>query len=215
MKLINYWVFRELSGIFESLIRNIGGSIGRKIRYSYYKRRFESCGSNVIIEEGVFFQNPNFMTFGSNIWIDKNSILIAGPFDNSKRKFKVKGDIKIPFGNLILSDGIHIAPFSLIQSHGGVFIGRNVTIASGSKIYTLSHHYRNLDDKSDLKRYCFSSMAPVEDQYLIVGNVVFEDFSALGINSVILPGAIIPTGTWVGVLMSLSKPLEESNSIFK
>lgn len=202
--------------LYESLIRNISGPIGRKLRERYYQNRFSSCGKNCIIEEGVFITNPDCISLGNNVWIDKNAILIGGVFHPEERKFDEKGPKIIDWGKLIINDGCHIAPFSLIQAHGGVKIGKNVTIAAGSKIYSLSHHYRNLNDEKDKKRYSFSSTAPVEDQFLIVGNVTVGDNAAVGINSVILPGTEIPNGTWVGVLSSPTKNDElKENTVFK
>ncbi|MEO6347916.1 MAG: hypothetical protein ABIO60_08395 [Aquaticitalea sp.] len=201
--------------LLESCIRNIGGAVGRKIRYFYYKGQFKSCGNNVIIEEGVFFESPETMHFGSNVWIDKHTILLGGAFNPKDRQFHVKGSQELSWGDLIISDGVHIAPFSLIQAHGGVKIGENVTVASGSKIYSLSHHYKNLDDPLDSKRYSFSTMAKKEDQFMIIGNVIIGDNAAIGLNSVILPGSIVPNGTWIGVLSALSsKDSLEPNTVF-
>lgn len=206
-------MLRVLKQILESLIRNIGGPIGRKIRYFYYRSQFYSCGNNVIIEEGVFFENPNKMVIGDNIWIDKNVILIAGAFNENDRNYYEKGINKIRWGELIISNRVHIAPFSLLQAHGGMKIGENVTIASGAKLYSLSHHYRNLSNLKDTKRYSFSSMAKTEDQYLIVGNVIIGNNAAVGINSVVLPGTTIPNGTWLGVLSIVNNIELKPNSV--
>ena len=203
-----------LKTIIESLIRNIGGALGRKIRFFYYKGQFYSCGKNVIIEEGVFFENPKKMIFGNNIWIDKNVIIIAGAFNSNNRNYHEKGNNILNWGDLIISNGVHIAPFSLIQAHGGMKIGENVTIASGAKLYSLSHHYRNLNNPKDTKRYSFSSMAKIENQFLIVGNVIIGDNAAVGINSVVLPGTTIPNGTWLGVLSIANNVELKPNSIY-
>lgn len=192
-------IFREF---FESWLRPLGGPIGRKLRIWYYRKRLKACGENCVIEEGVYITNPHLITFGNNVWIDKNTILVAGAFDKNSRQFKEKGNKQIPWGELHIGEGCHIAPFSLIQAHGGVQIGNNVTVASGAKIYSLSHHYRNLNDKRDQKRYSFSSTAPLKDQFMIVGNVRIGDNAAIGVNAVILPGTTIPEGTWIGVLCS-------------
>jgi acetyltransferase-like isoleucine patch superfamily enzyme len=201
---------------FEGWLRNIGGPIGRRLRFFYYRKRFKTCGINCVIEEGVHITSPNHIALGNNVWLDKNTILIGGPFDKNDRNYSEKGVQNISWGELIISDGCHIAPFSLIQAHGGVSIGKNVTIASGAKIYSLSHHYRNLNDKTDSKRYSFSSTAPKEDQFLIVGNVIIGNNAAIGINSVILPGTIVPNGTWIGVLSSPTKSdLLKENTVFK
>lgn len=208
-------MFRLLKQLLESFLRNIGGGLGKKLRYWYYRTKFKSCGKNIIIEEGVFFENAKHISLGDNVWIDKNVILIAGEFKPNGRKYHRKGDELVNPGDLIISNNVHVAPFVLIQAHGGVKIGENVTIACGSKIYSLSHHYKNLNDQTDKKRYAFSTMAKKEDQFLIVGNVIVGDKAAVGINAVLLPGSKIPYGTWIGV-SSLVKDNEmlEENSIF-
>ena len=63
--------------------------------------------------------------------------MIAGAFDTKDRLYYSKGTQVVSYGELILKDNVHVAPLSLIQAHGGVRIGKNVTIASGSKIYSL------------------------------------------------------------------------------
>tara|TARA_B110000908_G_scaffold137819_1_gene163635 strand:- start:85 stop:732 length:648 start_codon:yes stop_codon:yes gene_type:complete len=205
----------QIRRLIESLIRNIGGALGRKLRFWYYKTQFKSCGSHIVIEEGVFFEHPKTMVLGDNIWIDKNAILLAGAFNSEDRKYYQKGSEDIKFGELIIGDNVHVAPFSLIQAHGGVSIGKNVTIASGSKIYSLSHHYKNLNDATDNKRYSFSSMALKEDQFLIVGNVTIGNNAAIGLNSIILPGSKIPNGTWVSVSSVVNgSDIINENSIF-
>lgn len=201
--------------LVESFIRPISGGIGRRLRYMYYRKKFKSCGENVIIDEGVYFENIHTISVGSNVWIDKNTILLGGAFNSDGRKVYKTGENKIPWGDLLLGNGVHIAPFSLIQSHGGVSIGENVTIASGSKIYSLSHHYRNLNDKEDKKRYSFSTMADKDDQFMIVGNVVIGDRAAIGLNSVLLPGTEVPDGTWIGVMSCLnSTDVLTPNSVY-
>lgn len=200
----------EFLKFIESLIRSLDGKLGRWLRYRYYRRRLGSCGTHVVIEPGVFFQNPAFIFLGNHIWIDRYAVLVAGPFSPGERKFTQKNnpDFKGKTGELLISDGVHIAPFTLMQSHAGLFIGKNVTIASGAKVYTISHHYQNVNDSTDTKRYSFSSMAPVEDQFLIAAPVVIDDNAAVGLNSVVLPGTTLGKGSWLGVLGHLQGTTE-------
>ncbi len=181
----------------------IPGSLGRKIRYFYWKRRLKRCGKNVIIDEGVLIQCPEWISIGDNVWIDKYCFLLAGKprLDSSVRKFIIKKNIDFEYdwGELIIDDCVHIAPFSTIQAHGGVYIGKNTGIASGSRIYSLSHHYRNIGDENDKFEYKFTPMAPENEQFLISAPVVIKDNAAVGLNSVILPGTTINEGTWIGV----------------
>ena len=141
-------MFQELLRIFEGLIRNIDGRTGQVIRYWYYRRRLQRCGKNVVIDVGVVFQHPALISLSDDIWIDRYAVLVAGTFVPGKRKFKEKlnPDFLGQAGSLSLASGVHVAPFVLLQAHGGLTIGKNVTIASGAKVYTLSHHYRNLTD---------------------------------------------------------------------
>ena len=206
----------ELFKFFESVIRNIDGFIGRKLRYVYYRRRLGQCGKNVVIEPGVFFQNPSCIYLHDNIWIDRFVILIAGPFNPGGRKFikRENHNYHGEPGHLILGNGVHIAPFALLQAHGGLSIGTNVTVASGAKVYSLSHHHSNLNDPLDNKRYSFSTMAPVADQFLILSPVVIDDNAAVGLNSVVLPGTTLKSGTWLGVLSYLTPTQSQPNATY-
>lgn len=186
-----------------ALVIYMPGPTGRRLRYLYYKKKFKKCGKNVIIDEGVIIQNPKCISVGDNVWLDKYCVLIAGAPDikNSSRIFKIKENKRYKFerGELIIEDNVHIAPFCTIQAHGGVFIGKNTGIASGSRIYSLSHHYRNPNDQNDHFEYKFTPMAPKEEQSLISSPVYIGNSCAIGLNCVILPGSIVNDGTWVGV----------------
>ena len=177
------------------------GPIGDRLRYGYYRKRLKKLGKGVRICEGVEIQSPEFVSVGDNTWIDRNVIIIAGPLREGNRviKRKLNNNFQGFEGHLYIGVGCHLAPFSLIQAHGGVSIGNFITVASGVKIYSMSHHYReeNIDSS---KIYKFSSMAPDADQLLIVAPVVLKDNSAVGLNSVILPGVTIGKNSWVGVL---------------
>ena len=107
-------MFRLLKQLLESFLRNIGGGLGKKLRYWYYRTKFKSCGKNIIIEEGVFFENAKHISLGDNVWIDKNVILIAGEFKPNGRKYHRKGDELVNPGDLIISNNVHVAPFVLI-----------------------------------------------------------------------------------------------------
>jgi acetyltransferase-like isoleucine patch superfamily enzyme len=209
-------MIEELLKLFEGLIRNIDGKTGEVLRYWYYSKRLGKCGEKVTIGVGVVFQNPKDIFLADNIWIDRYCILLAGEFKSAGRNYlhKVNQDYTELAGRLILARGVHIAPFALLQAHGGLTIGKNVTIASGAKVYTLSHHYKNLADPSDSKRYSFSSMAPAEDQFLISSAVVIKDNAAIGLNSVVLPGTTVQDGSWLGVLTHVQPGQTEVNAVY-
>lgn len=185
------------------------GPLGFKLRYRYYKNRLKYLGENVQIDIGVYIQNPQHVSIGDTTWIDKYVILLAGRPHEGKRKIYRKPNhrFKGEEGELIIGHNTHIAPYALISGMGGTYIGSNLTIASGSKVYSFSHHHRNLLDSSDNYNYKFSSMAPQEEQALISAPVVIEDNSALGLNSVVLPGVTMGTNSWVGANSLVNKDI--------
>ncbi len=174
------------------------GPLGYKLRYNYYRKKMKYLGENVKIDVGVSIINPEYISIGSNTWIDKHVILLAGKPIVGERKIyrKTNNDYTGEEGELIIANDIHIAPFTIISGMGGTYIGGGV--AAGSKIYSLSHHYRNLLDLSDNYDYNFSSMSPQKEQALISGPVVLESNSAIGLNSVLLPGVTIGKNSWIG-----------------
>jgi len=50
---MNFFVFPMI----ESLIRNLSGGIGRKLRFLYYRKRLGGYGKGVVIDEGVYFSS--------------------------------------------------------------------------------------------------------------------------------------------------------------
>lgn len=201
--------------LLESLLRNIGGPVGRKVRYAYYSRRLGSCGRNVIIDTGVIFENPKSIFLGDNVWLDHYTLLIGGVVnDNGNIQFKPNTKYDKQIGEIHLYGENHIAPYSVIQGHGGVQIGTGVTIGSGAKVYSLSHHYRNTMNPEDVKRYQFSSMAKPSDQFFISGPVVIGNGAAVGLNSVVLPGTFIPQGTWIGVNTTVMGQKLQENAVY-
>jgi acetyltransferase-like isoleucine patch superfamily enzyme len=156
-------------------------------------------GKKVLIDEGAYMLNPENISLDDNTWIDKNVILIAG--DPTKtlvgRKYFMRENksYKGKLGELKIGKNCHIAPNVVIQAHGGVEIGDCTGVASGAKIYSMSHHYRNLQTDDGIL-YKFTPRAPADQQ---LGAVVMEENTALGLNSVILPGVTIGKNSWVGI----------------
>lgn len=199
----------------EGLIRNIGGVIGIKIRYYYYKKRLGGCGKKVVIDIGVVFQSPKDIFIADNVWIDKYVLILAGkPNVNRKIKIKELSAYENKIGEAHIGQGVHIAPFVVVQAHGGILIGDKVGIASGSKLYSLSHHYRNLLDKKDKSQYYFTPMVDENEQSLIAAPIVVGKGCAISLNSIVLPGTIIPDGTWIGTNVTASGIDYSVNSVY-
>jgi len=200
--------FRKVNKLLQELenffiltpVMYVPGMIGNLLRRAYYSRRLKHMGRNVVIELGVQIQNPGYVSIGDNTWIDKFVILIAGkPLQGRITYHKANHNYPGQPFEIHIGRNCHIAPFVLIQGHGGFWLGDNSTIASGCKVYSFSHHYRNLADRDDPRRdFMFTSQASLKDQSMISGPVMVEDETALGLNSTIMPGITIGKGSWIG-----------------
>ncbi len=181
-----------------ALIANVPGPVGAKLRYLYWKRRCRKVGRGAVFGIGVRISNPGFVTIGDRAWIDDGVLILAGPLAGS-RNAKVKSNPNYPGGEgeVHIGENCHICPRVVLQGHAGVWIGDNCGIAGGSSIYSVSHHYQ--DQSGHGRSYVLTSMAPAEQQYLISAPCVVEDGAALGMHSVMLPGATVKRGSWVGV----------------
>ena len=175
-------MLRIFHGFIEGLLRNMSGGVGRRLRYYYYKLRFNSCGINVQIDEGVFFQGPENISIGSNVWIDKYCIFIAGKISkNASENIRQVGEINnINEGELVIGNNAHIGINTVIQAHGGIRIGDYFTSSPGCKIYTLSN---------DVKR-CISGTYGEGEKYYIRSSILIENNVWLGINVTVLGGRV-------------------------
>ncbi len=185
----------------QMLVTHWPGDFGNDLRYRYYKRRLRRLGKGAVIEAGVFIPNPALVSIGDNTLIDRNVTIIAGRPTAGGRKIhhKANPDFRGQAGEVIIGSDVHIAPYAYLLGHGGLSVGDRSCITAGAKLYSISNHYRNLDDATDLKLYAFSNMAPLEDQALIVGPIVVGVNAAVGLNSIVLPGCTIGDNSWVGV----------------
>lgn len=176
------------------------GAIGFRLRYRHWKKRLRHLGKGVLIDTGVYFQNPKFIFIDDNSWIDKNVIILAG-MDHSKRKrvFIRKKEYNAEPGVVHVGKNVHIAPSCIISGiSAGVYISDDCNVAAHSKIYALSHHYRS---KNDPKKVGFSFGPRVSEdrQYMIEGPVYLGRNTGVALNTVILPGVFIPENCFVRI----------------
>jgi acetyltransferase-like isoleucine patch superfamily enzyme len=201
MRRIGRIMLEIVYSFLETLIAQLPGGLGRHLRNVYYKTRLKHLGKGVVIDVGVRILNPQFVSIGDNTWIDNYVVILAGPPTERGGPMKRKPNPAYAHaeGEVVIGRNCHIAMFVVLQGHGGLSIGDNCGVASGCLLYSMSHHYSNPNDCSDRTIYKFSPMAAPTEQSLIVSPVVMENNTALGLNSVILPGGIIREGSWVGV----------------
>lgn len=197
-------LYRAAMSLPESLITEISGPIGRVLRRIYWKQRLGAMGEGCVIEKGVMIQSPEHVYLGDQVWLDTHVQIIAGPPRlRGNMRTKANHGYRGKPGEVHLRGGNHIAPFCILQGHGGIWLGRDVGVAARTSIYTLSNHYRaSADDDVFPAEYRnaikFSPFAPEAESALVCGPVVFEDGSGLGLHSVVLPGSTVSRYSWIG-----------------
>jgi acetyltransferase-like isoleucine patch superfamily enzyme len=197
---------RQVASGSYSLIAYMSGPLGNVARYRYWRRRLRHLGRNVAFGVGVQISGPEYVSVGDNAWLGDHLILLAGPTeDGPYLTYRENSDFDGRVGEVRIGENCAIAEQVTLQGHGGLWLRDNSGVASGSRIYTLSHHYRDLGDRAPTGTvFKFSSRAPIEEQALISSPVVLGDSSAVGLNSVVLPGSSLGHGSWLGSLSMLS-----------
>jgi acetyltransferase-like isoleucine patch superfamily enzyme len=199
-----------VGGLRDVAVLNMPGAAGMVLRRRHFRRRLRHLGENVQIGVGVQIVNPEWVSIADDCWIDSYVILLAGPPREGARKIARLPNPDYPGeeGELTIGPRTHVAAHALVSGHGGTLIAGSTTIGAGARVYSLSHHHRNLLDDGDTFRYRFGTQAPEAEQALVSAPVVVEYGAAVGTNSVVLPGATIGRETWVGAGSVVTAPLE-------
>lgn len=186
------------SEIWLMIISYLPGRIGITLRYMFWKNRLKYLGQNVIIEPNVYFQNPEYISLDDDSWIDRNVIILAGqPREGRITHVKNAPDFPLDIGEVYIGKRTHIATNCILSGMGGLYIGCNSGVAANSSIYSYSHHYRNLNNREDTYQYSFAPMARLDQQSMILGSVFIDDYSGIGLHSIILPGTSLKKGCFV------------------
>ena len=119
----------------------VPGRAGSELRGAYYRARGARIGKRVRLDVGVLIDGAPFVSIGDESWIDRFAILIGGS-PRAGRKTRIVGGAGEP-GRLVIGRRCHIGPHAILSGFGGLFIGDDVTASAGSKLYSLSHHYRS------------------------------------------------------------------------
>ncbi len=183
--------FVAISDLIRLFIVYMPGTLGRKLRYWYYKGKFRKCGKNVIIDEGIIIQNPERISIGDNVWIDKYCFLIAGKpnLEGYIIKRKENNNFKWEPGELIIGNNIHIGVFNILQAHSGLYIGNNVTTSAGVKIYSLSN-YPYDEENREVITFANCMVKEKDRVSYITSPIVIEDGVWIALDCLILGGTI-------------------------
>lgn len=182
------------------LVNHWPGRLGCQLRHRYYTGRLKHLGPRAVLDVGVHFVNPHLISIGDNTHVDRNVTIAAGPIRNGGRVISRKRNphFSLEAGEVHIGSDVHIAPFAYLLGHGGIFVGDQCGIASGACLLSVSHHHRDASAPTSNRRFVFSTRVPDENQALIVGPVVMQDRSGLGIHSIAFPGSTISSDAWVG-----------------
>lgn len=125
--------------LIESFLRNISGAPGFFLRRLYYSKRLGKCGKKLIISEGVYFDQPHLIEIGDYVWIDRNAIFIAGKIQPSP-SVKIQGSYTESLaGKIVVGSKCHFGIGTIVQGHGGIFIGDHFTSSAYCKLYSYSN----------------------------------------------------------------------------
>lgn len=183
--------------IYRSLIRWLDGELGRKLRYCYYKKKLNSLGNGVIIDTGVFIDGAEFISIGDNTHIDKNCILVGSSpsLDLSHRYLKVRRNNHYTRsrGQITIGRDCHISQNTMLYGYGGIFIGDNSTLSSGTKLYSLtSMAYNPYNMHEVVSIVPYSGKSPTLEGPIFLGNNVW-----VGIDCIVSPGVTLDDNTFV------------------
>ena len=196
------------------LISHYPGGFGILLRYWYMKRSLKFLGKNVIIDTGVYFQNPEFISIGDNCWIDKNAILLAGRDRSNREKIILKNkDYPGEPGEVFIGKNVHVGPACIISGiSAGVYISDSCGLSAQCKVYSFTHHYRSKKEPAN-RDFHFSPMVTHDRQCLIEGPIYLGVSTGAALNSIILPGVLIGENSFVAINSVVHKGTFGSNSM--
>jgi len=181
-----------VADIWLGMIQNMPGPVGYRLRYRYWRGRLKHLGPGTRINCGVYFQSPRWISIGTNCWIDRGVMILAGPDETSRHRRTIQVRSLARKGEVQIGDNVHIGPYSIICGvDSGVFIGDDCGLAAGVRAYAFSHHYRFHDRPGESTCAFGSSIAP-ERQSLITGPITLERNVGVALGAILLPGV------WVG-----------------
>ncbi|UCE38198.1 MAG: acyltransferase [Thermoplasmata archaeon] len=164
------------------------GPRGFLLRAIYYKTKLRHLGQNTLIDTDVKIWNPQNVSIGSYSHIDLGAVIEGGPL----------GKGRVDIGN-----HTHIAANSLLSGRGGLYIGDNVAVAAGCRIFTASNFHTDPDG-----RYCYmSAVSKQEHQYVVEKPIHIKKEVLIGANSVILPDITVGEGSVVGALSLVTQDI--------
>lgn len=149
-------------------------------QYNY--KLLSKYGKNVFISKKVEIRRPKLVTIGNHIAIDTGFYCTTA---------------------LQMGDYIHIGPYVTVigGAHGLLKLGNFTTITAGCRIICVSDSFCGDG--------LVGTMVPEEFLNTLISKpVIFEDFSVIGTNTVVMPGITLGEGSVVGACSFVNKNTE-------
>jgi acetyltransferase-like isoleucine patch superfamily enzyme len=162
-----------LTDVPVAIICHWPGPVGMKLRQLYYRFRFGSMGSNVLIGHAVETTMPKRIRVSDYVFIDHHVTLdaLGGEIDIGRR--------------------IHIAPYAIIAGAGGVYLEDYAAVGAFARIY--SHSEAPVDGKR-----MSGPMIPESMKGMVTAPVRLGRDALVGTGAVLLPGVTLGDGAIVG-----------------
>lgn len=152
-------------------------------REQVHKIGFASVGENVFISDKASFYNPSRISVGNHVRIDDFCIFSAGS------------------GGIELGNFIHITCYVSLIGEAKIKIGNFCGLSTKVAVFSSN------DDFSG--HSLFGAKLILEEHRNVVSKpVIFEDYTAIGALSVVLPGVTIHEGSVVGAFSFIRKSVK-------
>lgn len=140
----------------------------------------KKIGKNVLISRNACFYKPEEIEIGDFVRID---------------------DFCVLSGNILIKNYVHISSgVSIFAGDIGVEIGNHVCVSVKCSLFAIS------DDFSG--NSLVGPMEAEDKRGVIKNKIIIGDYSVIGCNSVLLPGAVLCEGVAVGALSLVKNRLE-------
>lgn len=169
-------VFRFVNGA-----RGLPSYLGMYLRALYYRRKLGYMGSNVFIDQGVFFAYPKNVSLSEFCYIDKYVMVMSRTAKIGRR--------------------VHIAPKCFVSGGGDFEIEDYGGIAMNVNIITATEVLKN-------GARCSGPMVSAEQRNVVRGKVLIKKDAFVGANVTILPNVVLEQGSVAAAGVTISKSTE-------
>jgi acetyltransferase-like isoleucine patch superfamily enzyme len=158
-----------------------------------YREQFKSCGTGVVVEDGVYIEHPEVMEVGDHVRFARGFYMIEGPdvfrvgphvtflpncfIQGTGDRVVIADHVDLypntyvsiggPGGFVEIGHHTHFAPGCAMYGHGGLTVGPYCNIAAHCVLATVGHDPVMRGDKPmAIPPYCQGPITLVEDIWL-------------------------------------------------